>query len=153
MKFLLSVALATGRTKYAFLESRFGVSKFNDPTQKVPLARDGKELMAVVNLAPGKYEYKFVVDGQWRCSHDQAIIKVATATEIQAFSPLTHTIQDNLGNENNVVEVREMTRQSGDIFQGGRSKFFPRNTQNDGEFLSSRHNSAAVADIQLFAGY
>ncbi len=46
------------------------------------------ELVAVVDLAPGKYEYKFVVDGEWRCCTLQTITK------------------DNLGNENNCMEVR-----------------------------------------------
>ena len=41
----------------------------------------------MVDLAPGKYEYKFVVDGEWRCCNLQTITK------------------DNLGNENNCLEV------------------------------------------------
>jgi len=35
-----------------------------DP-QKTPMQRDGDGWKAKVPLAPGRYEYRFVVDGQW----------------------------------------------------------------------------------------
>jgi len=30
------------------------------------LRKDGEEMTAVLRLAPGSYEYKFIVDNQWR---------------------------------------------------------------------------------------
>jgi 5'-AMP-activated protein kinase regulatory beta subunit len=65
------------------------VGSFSNWQQKVPLDRTGAEMSTTIDLAPGKYEYKFVVDGEWRCSGDQMMTK------------------DNLGNENNFIEVRE----------------------------------------------
>jgi 1,4-alpha-glucan branching enzyme len=35
--------------------------------KKTPLQKDGKGWKAVLPLSPGRYEYKFVVDGQWVC--------------------------------------------------------------------------------------
>jgi len=32
------------------------------------LRKDGEEMTAVLRLAPGSYEYKFIVDNQWRCA-------------------------------------------------------------------------------------
>lgn len=67
----------------------FVVGSFSNWQKKIPLQRTGAaELVAVVDLAPGKYEYKFVVDGEWRCCNLQTITK------------------DNLGNENNCLEVK-----------------------------------------------
>jgi 1,4-alpha-glucan branching enzyme len=35
--------------------------------KKNPLQKDGKGWKASLPLGPGRYEYKFVVDGQWVC--------------------------------------------------------------------------------------
>ena len=35
--------------------------------KKTPLQKDGKGWKAVLPLSPGRYEYKFVVDGNWVC--------------------------------------------------------------------------------------
>jgi 1,4-alpha-glucan branching enzyme len=37
----------------------------NWDTQKIRLKRDGDDWKANVPLAPGRYEYRFVVDGEW----------------------------------------------------------------------------------------
>jgi 1,4-alpha-glucan branching enzyme len=37
----------------------------NWDTHKTPMQRDGDGWKAKVTLAPGRYEYRFVVDGQW----------------------------------------------------------------------------------------
>ncbi|EOD09622.1 hypothetical protein EMIHUDRAFT_432923, partial [Emiliania huxleyi CCMP1516] len=60
--------------------------------QKVPMqwrqSNSGGEWFKVVDLAPGSYQYKFIVDGQWRHDH--------TAP----------TVLDNLGNVNNCVTIQ-----------------------------------------------
>ncbi len=41
---------------------------FNDwNAQSTPMRKNGGEWSADLELAPGRYEYKFVVDGQWCC--------------------------------------------------------------------------------------
>jgi len=35
--------------------------------KKTPLQKDGKGWKTILPLTPGRYEYKFVVDGQWVC--------------------------------------------------------------------------------------
>jgi len=33
------------------------------------------EFRLVQSLAPGEYEYKYIVDGQWRCADDQEKVR------------------------------------------------------------------------------
>jgi len=47
------------------------------------------EFSTVLHLAPGEYQYKFIVDGQWQCAFNQPITR------------------DKAGNENNWVRVEE----------------------------------------------
>lgn len=52
----------------------FLAGTFNDWSQEsTPMAKDAEgNWSATVDLKPGRYEYKFVVDGAWRCGsgHD-----------------------------------------------------------------------------------
>jgi 1,4-alpha-glucan branching enzyme len=62
---------------------------FNDwsPDKKrMTRSKDGS-FRARMKLAPGKYEYKFIVDGEWQADTDTA------------------TVQNEHGTANNVVEV------------------------------------------------
>lgn len=62
---------------------------FDNWTQRHAMQRSGKDATLVKLLSPGMYQYKFIVDGQWR--HD----------------PNLPCMYDNQGNINNVVEVQE----------------------------------------------
>eukprot|EP00181_Compsopogon_caeruleus_P006721 CAMPEP_0184678962 /NCGR_PEP_ID=MMETSP0312-20130426/1785_1 /TAXON_ID=31354 /ORGANISM="Compsopogon coeruleus, Strain SAG 36.94" /LENGTH=271 /DNA_ID=CAMNT_0027128101 /DNA_START=6 /DNA_END=821 /DNA_ORIENTATION=- len=56
-------------------------------TSKVPMHRQGNDFSTIINLPLGRYQYKFVVDGEWRVSSNEP-------TEL-----------DEHGNVNNVIEV------------------------------------------------
>ena len=47
----------------------FLASTFNnwDPAATPMQRDDGDEWLVAVALSPGTYEYKFIVDGEWRC--------------------------------------------------------------------------------------
>ena len=62
---------------------------FDNWTQTHSMQRSGKDATLVKLLPPGMYQYKFIVDGQWR--HD----------------PNLPCMYDNQGNINNVIEVQE----------------------------------------------
>ncbi len=62
---------------------------FDNWTQRHVMQRSGKDFTLVKLLPPGVYQYKFIVDGQWR--HD----------------PNLPSMFDDQGNINNVVEVQE----------------------------------------------
>mmetsp|Transcript_2584 Transcript_2584/g.6097 ORF Transcript_2584/g.6097 Transcript_2584/m.6097 type:complete len:232 (+) Transcript_2584:102-797(+) len=55
------------------------------------------EFATTLHLAPGEYQYKFIVDGEWRCAATQTMTK------------------DRAGNENNWMKVEE--EQSPDVGQ------------------------------------
>lgn len=49
-------------------QSVYVAGSFNGWDQKkTPLRKDGNGWKATLQLAPGRYEYKFIVDGQWVC--------------------------------------------------------------------------------------
>jgi len=48
---------------------------FSNWRESVMLRKDGEEMTAVLRLAPGSYEYKFIVDNQWRYDGNQAVVK------------------------------------------------------------------------------
>ncbi|PSC67363.1 SNF1-related kinase regulatory subunit beta-2 isoform B [Micractinium conductrix] len=62
---------------------------FDNWTQRYTMQRSGKDFTLVKLLPPGVYQYKFIVDGQWR--HD----------------PNLPSMYDDMGNINNVLEVQE----------------------------------------------
>ncbi|KAL4859538.1 SNF1-related protein kinase regulatory subunit beta-2 [Chlorella vulgaris] len=62
---------------------------FDSWTQRYTMQRSGKDFTLVKLVPPGVYQYKFIVDGQWR--HD----------------PNLTSMYDDQGNINNVMEVQE----------------------------------------------
>eukprot|EP00274_Cyanoptyche_gloeocystis_P002409 CAMPEP_0196664820 /NCGR_PEP_ID=MMETSP1086-20130531/58523_1 /TAXON_ID=77921 /ORGANISM="Cyanoptyche gloeocystis , Strain SAG4.97" /LENGTH=266 /DNA_ID=CAMNT_0042001289 /DNA_START=157 /DNA_END=957 /DNA_ORIENTATION=- len=55
--------------------------------ERIPMHRSGNEFNTIQNLKPGQYEYKFVVDNEWK------------------FAPEQATTFDNSGNVNNIIDV------------------------------------------------
>lgn len=53
------------------------------------LQRSGKDFTIVKLLPPGVYQYKFIVDGEWK------------------YAPEQPAMYDEIGNVNNVLEVQE----------------------------------------------
>ena len=51
------------------------------------MQRDGNEFWSIINLTPGTYHYKFVVDGEWMYAPDHA------------------TARDARGNMSNYIQV------------------------------------------------
>jgi 5'-AMP-activated protein kinase regulatory beta subunit len=62
---------------------------FDNWRQRHQMQKSGKDYTLVKLLSPGVYQYKFIVDGQWR--HD----------------PNLPSMYDDQGNINNVIEVQE----------------------------------------------
>jgi len=67
------------------------VGSFSNWQTKIRLTRepDSEALSTVVQIVPGIHQYKFIVDGEWRCAQDQP------------------RCLDSVGNENNCIEVEE----------------------------------------------
>lgn len=55
----------------------------------------GDEWHAEIDLAPGRYEYKFVVDGRWCCEPDQPDV----------FQEATGCVCNEHGTMNRVIEI------------------------------------------------
>mmetsp|Transcript_3624 Transcript_3624/g.6855 ORF Transcript_3624/g.6855 Transcript_3624/m.6855 type:complete len:234 (+) Transcript_3624:184-885(+) len=66
------------------------VGSFSNWQTKIRLTReDDGAFSTVVQIVPGIHQYKFIVDGEWRCAQDQP------------------RCLDSVGNENNCIEVEE----------------------------------------------
>jgi len=66
------------------------VGSFSNWQTKIRLTREEDGLFGtVVQIVPGIHQYKFIVDGEWRCAQDQP------------------RCLDSVGNENNCIEVEE----------------------------------------------
>ncbi|HVZ18854.1 MAG TPA: glycogen-binding domain-containing protein [Terriglobales bacterium] len=79
-------------------EAVFLAGSFNgwDPTATpMMLGKDGQWTVSLT-LAPGRYEYKFVVDGEWCCEPD--------CTALSPEGP--HCIMNDFGTMNCVLEVK-----------------------------------------------
>ena len=76
---------------------------FDRWTKRHAMQKSGKDYTIIQLLPPGVYQYKFIVDGQWR--HD----------------PNLPSMYDEMGNVNNVMEVQEYTPE----YLGGLSGFDP----------------------------
>ena len=75
----------------------FLTGEFNDwdPTANPMLRSDDGEWTASLELAPGRYEYKFVVDGEWCCEPGCTALSVERG----------HCIINVFGTMNRVREV------------------------------------------------
>ena len=66
------------------------IGSFNKWQQRIPMQKMPDGTFTVVQeLPPGFHQYKFIVDGEWRCAHDQ------------------DKVRDQAGNENNQVFVKQ----------------------------------------------
>mmetsp|Transcript_62741 Transcript_62741/g.168126 ORF Transcript_62741/g.168126 Transcript_62741/m.168126 type:complete len:247 (+) Transcript_62741:46-786(+) len=67
------------------------VGSFSNWQTKIRLTREaiGDAYVTVVQIVPGIHQYKFIVDGEWRCAQDQP------------------RCLDSAGNENNCIEIEE----------------------------------------------
>jgi 5'-AMP-activated protein kinase regulatory beta subunit len=74
---------------------------FDNWTQRHPLQRGGGKDFSIVRLLPpGVYQYKFIVDGEWR------------------YDPNQKAMYDDMGNVNNVIEVQEYVPENLDGVSG-----------------------------------
>lgn len=64
---------------------------FNHWGERIPLRRSGGDFVVCLNLLPGTYQYKFIVDNEWRYATDQ------------------QTVRDEMGNINNCLVVEDQT--------------------------------------------
>ena len=62
---------------------------FNHWGERIPLRRSGGDFVVCLNLLPGTYQYKFIVDNEWRYATDQ------------------QTVRDQMGNINNCLTVED----------------------------------------------
>ncbi|GMH36951.1 hypothetical protein BSKO_04824 [Bryopsis sp. KO-2023] len=76
---------------------------FDNWTARQTLQRSGKNFTVVKLLPPGVYQYKFIVDGEWK------------------YDPNQSAMYDEMGNVNNVMEVQEFVPEN----LGGLSGFDP----------------------------
>eukprot|EP01017_Pseudomicrothorax_dubius_P049154 TRINITY_DN9099_c0_g1_i6.p1 TRINITY_DN9099_c0_g1~~TRINITY_DN9099_c0_g1_i6.p1 ORF type:complete len:235 (+),score=40.08 TRINITY_DN9099_c0_g1_i6:147-851(+) len=76
-------------------ERVFLTGAFTQWTAHVPMERSGDEFFCALRLPPGIYAYKFIVDGEWKCSPDD------------------RTTLDVSGNLNNVVDTLQRSADTG----------------------------------------
>eukprot|EP00850_Spirogloea_muscicola_P016233 SM000130S27120 [mRNA] locus=s130:401971:403042:+ [translate_table: standard] len=69
-------------------------------TTRQPLQRSGRDFTIVKMLPPGVYQYKFIVDNEWR------------------YAPDLPAMYDEMGNVNNVLEVQEYVPENLDNIAG-----------------------------------
>jgi 5'-AMP-activated protein kinase regulatory beta subunit len=67
----------------------FVTGSFNHWGERIPLRRSGGDFVVCLNLLPGTYQYKFIVDNEWRYATDQ------------------QTVRDQMGNINNCLTVED----------------------------------------------
>uniref|UniRef100_A0A6U4VAS0 Association with the SNF1 complex (ASC) domain-containing protein n=1 Tax=Hemiselmis andersenii TaxID=464988 RepID=A0A6U4VAS0_HEMAN len=79
------------RWHHAAQREVYVVGSFSNWQTKIRLTREPETdaYSTVVQIVPGIHQYKFIVDGEWRCAQDQP------------------RCLDSVGNENNCLEVEE----------------------------------------------
>mmetsp|Transcript_1125 Transcript_1125/g.1995 ORF Transcript_1125/g.1995 Transcript_1125/m.1995 type:complete len:266 (+) Transcript_1125:402-1199(+) len=85
---------------------------FDNWSTRQPLHRHGKDLTLVKMLLPGVYQYKFIVDGEWKYAPDQP------------------AMYDEMGNVNNVLEVQEYIPENLDSLSGFQPPASPPSSYN-----------------------
>ncbi|MEW5309318.1 MAG: hypothetical protein WDW38_001213 [Sanguina aurantia] len=73
---------------------------FDNWTTRQPLQRNGKDFTIIKLLPPGVYQYKFIVDGEWK------------------YDPNQPAMFDEMGNVNNVFEVHGYVPENLDSISG-----------------------------------
>ena len=73
---------------------------FDNWTTRQPLQHTGKDWTVIKLLPPGVYQFKFIVDGDWR------------------YDPNQPAMYDEMGNVNNVIEVQEYVPENLDNVSG-----------------------------------
>jgi len=71
--------------------SVYVTGSFNAWGERIPLRRSGNDCVVCLNLLPGTYQYKFIVDSEWRFAADQP------------------TVRDEMGNINNCITVEDQS--------------------------------------------
>ena len=87
----------------------FVTGSFNQWGERIPLRRSGTDFVVCLNLPPGMYQYKFIVDNEWRYATDQ------------------QTVRDQMGNINNCVTVEDQAMY---LHEDPKSGFFDNNPAN-----------------------
>jgi len=87
----------------------FVTGSFNAWGERIPMRRSGNECVVCLNLLPGTYQYKFIVDNEWKFAADQP------------------TVRDEMGNINNCITVED---QSLFMREEPMSGFFSENAPN-----------------------
>eukprot|EP00238_Polyblepharides_amylifera_P013974 CAMPEP_0196575652 /NCGR_PEP_ID=MMETSP1081-20130531/5082_1 /TAXON_ID=36882 /ORGANISM="Pyramimonas amylifera, Strain CCMP720" /LENGTH=226 /DNA_ID=CAMNT_0041894017 /DNA_START=384 /DNA_END=1064 /DNA_ORIENTATION=- len=85
---------------------------FDNWESRQSLHRHGKDFNLVKMLLPGVYQYKFIVDGEWKYAPDQP------------------AMYDEMGNVNNVLEVQEYIPENLDSLSGFKSPPSPPSSYN-----------------------
>merc|ERR1711998_637763 len=89
---------------------------FSNWRESVVLRRDGDEMTAVLRLAPGSYDYQFIVDNQWRYDGNQAVVKGRNGNINNIIHVQAQQSKEVADNETPVVE--EVTQYSTAIETG-----------------------------------
>ena len=71
--------------------SVYVTGSFNQWGERIPMRRSGADHVVCLNLLAGTYQYKFIVDNEWRYAADQP------------------TVRDEMGNINNCLTVEDQT--------------------------------------------
>ncbi len=71
--------------------SVYVTGSFNHWGERIPMRRSGADHVVCLNLLAGTYQYKFIVDNEWRYAADQP------------------TVRDEMGNINNCLTVEDQT--------------------------------------------
>ena len=67
--------------------SVYVTGSFNHWGERIPLRRSGGDHVVCLNLLPGTYQYKFIVDNEWRYASDQVCKRLSQSTRM---CPRTH---------------------------------------------------------------
>ena len=73
------------------MESSRPGANFNalPPLSPQAMMRSGKDFVAIKLLPPGVYQYKFIVDGEWKYAPEQAAMCVCVrASPLKPLAPL-----------------------------------------------------------------
>ncbi|CAD6187996.1 unnamed protein product [Caenorhabditis auriculariae] len=111
--------------------------------KKIPMVKSTTDFTTIVDLEPGEYEYKFMVDGQWVVDDNQK--KKSNA----------------MGSENNVIHIQEAdfavfealeqdfhSSNAGEVLRGGADSKPSHDTPNDRELEKLRSFSQEIPSLE-----